>query len=122
ALLASAAARTPSSASSRASVTAWAPSSAERLLAATGYLAAGSARQERRWRCRSCRSRCGGVLVNQPAKQIPPENRPRRRAARRGRLTGRGGERERPMRPLSVVCAGINRHGEGEEGALHRRS
>jgi hypothetical protein len=29
---------------------------------------------------------------------------------------------ERAVRPVRVVCAGINRRGEGEEGALRRRS
>ena len=29
---------------------------------------------------------------------------------------------ERAVRPVLVVCAGINRHGEGDERALHRRS
>jgi hypothetical protein len=29
---------------------------------------------------------------------------------------------ERPVRPVPVVCPGINRHGEGVEGALDRRS
>jgi hypothetical protein len=28
---------------------------------------------------------------------------------------------ERPVRTMGVVCAGINRHGEGDERALHRR-
>jgi hypothetical protein len=35
----------------------------------------------------------------------------------RGRSAGQG-----PVGALLVVCAGINRHGEGDERALHRRS
>jgi hypothetical protein len=31
-------------------------------------------------------------------------------------------EPERGVVVLVVVCAGINRHGEGDERALHRRS
>src|SRR6266540_3601658 len=40
----------------------------------------------------------------------------------RDRFEDRRSLLERAVRPVCVVCAGINRHGEGEEGALHRRS
>jgi hypothetical protein len=43
------------------------------------------------------------------------------RSPRGRRLAERCQLPERAVRPVLVVCAGINRHGEGEEGALHRR-
>jgi hypothetical protein len=62
------------------------------------------------------------IFVDEAAEHITTPDRVNA-AVRRTLLPRQGNaQREAAVRSLVVVCAGINRHGGGDERALHRRS
>jgi hypothetical protein len=103
--------------------------------------AAASIRADPRAGMTGCGGRCAGsfslrvlsrgevVFVDDSAEPVAPTqpSEPQRLRSRSWLFGWRRFRERRPLleravRPVLVVCAGINRHGEGVEGALHRRS